>query len=165
LSDRTKLGAGRVVFVSSGLHRLASRNIAFETPPAVLPGDFDCWAAYAQSKFFNILSARGFALRHPDVHFYSASPGLIDTNVQKKVALAPDADFNHKLLGIIGRTVKKGAVRTLQVLTDPTYAHETGFHLDDYVPLPNHPEMTTDNVEWLMQLSDAHLQARRSKSE
>ncbi|KAH9251091.1 hypothetical protein BASA81_010990 [Batrachochytrium salamandrivorans] len=160
LIDRLKPKTARVVFVSSGLHRLGVRSPEYESKPAVklgADGKYDCWNAYAQSKFFNVLSAKAFAKRFSQVQFLSVSPGMVRTNIEDVMETAPDAAMNKLMLSLIGRSVESGAVRTLQALTDPKFANVTGFHLDDYVQLPPFPEANEENADWLFKMSNALL--------
>lgn len=160
LMDRVKTNDGKVVFVSSGLHRLGTRSDQFESKPAVMlkpDGTYDYWSAYAQSKYFNVLSAHAFAKRFPSVHFLSVSPGMVHTNIEDVIADAPDAAMNKLMMSLLGRSVKDGAVRTLQALTHAEFANMTAFHLDDYVQLPPFSTVNEENADWLYKTSNALL--------
>lgn len=53
----------------------------------------------------------------------------------------------------VGRTPAQGAIRGLDVVTNPSLNATTGTFFDAYIPLPLSRQVTEDNEKWLYETS------------
>lgn len=136
--------AGRVVMVSSSMHRRApAAGIDFDNLRGEL--SYSSWEAYGRSKFANVLFAKQLARRFAGTGRTANAlhPGVIRTELQRHMpgiaALAMSA-----LAPIALKTVQQGAATQVYVATHPTLAGVTGQFFADCNVAQARPD--TDDV-------------------
>jgi len=112
-------GAGRIVTVSSLMHRFARKApLAY---PTVAVGRYSPWGVYSQSKLANLLFTaelqRRLAAAGVPVTAYAAHPGYADTRL---VANGPLAKWGAGRLASIGQAVSSAVAQSPQAGALPT---------------------------------------------
>jgi len=114
---------GRVVNVASDSHYQAKAIDwpALQQPTKARTG----LPEYAVSKLANVLFTKELARRAPQLTTYSLHPGVVATDVWRKVP----APFRW-LMKRFMITPEQGATASLKCATDPALAHDTGKYYD-----------------------------------
>jgi WW domain-containing oxidoreductase len=144
--------AGRVVMVSSAMHRRA--------PPVGI--DFDnlrgergyrAWEAYGRSKLANVLFAKQLARRFAGTARTAnvVHPGVIRTQLQRHMP-GPVAKAMSAIAPIALKTVEQGAATQVYVATRPELANANGQYFADCNVAQARPD--TDDVRLAEQLWD-----------
>lgn len=124
---------GRVVMLSSGLHRKA--------PPAGFEFDnlsgekgYAPWTAYGQSKLANLLFAKHLATRlpKPGQSANAVHPGVVGTQLQRNLGAGMRAAFSV-LEPLLFKTVAQGAATPCYVAVHPTAASIRGEYFVDCI--------------------------------
>lgn len=130
LLDRLKEG-GRVVVVSSSLHRRAPRR-GIELDDLGCGRGYSPWTAYAQSKLANILFARHLARSLPGARLSvnAVHPGVVRTGLQRH--LHPLVRLAFSVLGRpLLKSVAQGAATQTLVAAHPAAAPFSGEYFED----------------------------------
>ena len=129
LLDRLKAsgsGAGegaRVVTVSSDAHYGAS-GVDFDAVRRSTPS-FTGQREYAVSKLCNVLFTQELARRAGDVSSYALHPGVVASDIWRRVPRPARAIIKRRML-----TVEQGAVTSVYCATSPGVAAESGLFYD-----------------------------------
>ena len=129
LLDRLKAsgsGAGqgaRVVTVSSDAH-YGAPGIDFDAVRRSTPS-FTGQREYAVSKLCNVLFTQELARRAGDVSSYALHPGVVASDIWRRVPWPARAIIKRRML-----TVEQGAVTSLYCATSPAVAAESGLFYD-----------------------------------
>ncbi len=130
LLDRLKAsgsGAGaqgaRVVTVSSDAH-YGARGIDFDAVRRSTPS-FTGQREYAVSKLCNVLFTQELARRAGDVSSYALHPGVVASDIWRRVPRPARAIIKRRML-----TVEQGAVTSVYCATSPAVAAESGLFYD-----------------------------------
>lgn len=118
--------AGRVVILSSGMHRRAPRaGIEFDNLDGAR--SYSAWAAYGQSKFANLLFAKQLARRFAGSQQLANAvhPGVIVTNLQRHLP-RPLARGMSLLEPLLLKTVAQGAATQVYAAVHPGMAGISG---------------------------------------
>ena len=129
LLDRLKAsgsGAGegvRVVTVSSDAH-YGAPGIDFDAVRRSTPS-FTGQREYAVSKLCNVLFTQELARRAGDVSSYALHPGVVASDIWRRVPWPARAIIKRRML-----TVEQGAVTSVYCATSPAVAAESGLFYD-----------------------------------
>jgi retinol dehydrogenase 12 len=129
LLDRLKVsgsGAGqgaRVVTVSSDAH-YGAPGIDFDAVRRSTPS-FTGQREYAVSKLCNVLFTQELARRAGDVSSYALHPGVVASDIWRRVPWPARAIIKRRML-----TVEQGAVTSVYCATSPAVAAESGLFYD-----------------------------------
>ena len=129
LLDRLKAsgsGAGqraRVVTVSSDAH-FSARGVDFDAVRRSTPS-FTGQREYAVSKLCNVLFTQELARRVADVQAYALHPGVVASDIWRRVPAPARAIIKRRML-----SVEQGAVTSVYCATSPAVASETGLFYD-----------------------------------
>jgi len=129
LLDRLKAsgsGAGqraRVVTVSSDAH-FSAPGVDFDAVRRSTPS-FTGQREYAVSKLCNVLFTQELARRVADVQAYTLHPGVVASDIWRRVPAPARAVIKRRML-----TVEQGAVTSVHCATSPAVASETGLFYD-----------------------------------
>jgi NAD(P)-dependent dehydrogenase (short-subunit alcohol dehydrogenase family) len=141
----------RVVNVSSRDHARA-KGIDFEAlrrPTRNMTG----LPEYSVSKLANVLFTRELARREPRVHAYALHPGVVASDVWRRVPWPV-----RPLIKLFMLSTEDGAKTTLYCATSPDVADQTGRYYDDCAEVPPMGLSTDDllahklwdrSVEWI----------------
>jgi retinol dehydrogenase 12 len=113
----------RVVNVSSEAHYNAP-GIDFEAvrrPTATFVGTRE----YAVSKLCNVLFTQELARRHADVSAYAVHPGVVASDIWRRVPRLARPFLTRRML-----TIEQGAVTPVYCATSPTVATDSGLFYD-----------------------------------
>lgn len=131
LEPLAESGEGRIVTVSSMMHKLARKApLAF---PTVQVGRYSPWSVYAQSKLANLLFTfelqRRLEKAGLPIGAYAAHPGLASThlvaNGASKRQIAPIASISEAAVHAMAQTPEAGAWPALMAATYPALAPGT----------------------------------------
>ena len=144
---------GRVVLLSSGAHRLASRGLEIDN----LSGedDYDAWRMYGRSKLANILHARSLAQRFAGTRrtANAVHPGVIETNLGRHVA---DREAMYARFKPILKSIGQGAATQCYVAVRPEVDQISGAYFDNCAVAETLPAGRDDTLaERLWQRSEA----------
>lgn len=123
--------AGRVVMLSSSLHRRAPRDgIEFDN----LSGEkgYAAWSAYGQSKLANLLFARCLATRlpKPGQTANAVHPGVVVTNLQRHLGASMRVAFSV-IKPLLLKSIAQGAATQCYVAVHPAAASINGEYFAD----------------------------------
>jgi NAD(P)-dependent dehydrogenase (short-subunit alcohol dehydrogenase family) len=123
--------SGRVVIVSSDLHKRAPREgIRFDN----LDGskEYTSWGAYAQSKMANVLFAKELARRFRGTKrtANAVHPGVIHTGLGRHMNPIVNG-FMSAFGSLVLKTVQQGAATEVYVATSPNVAEVSGEYFAD----------------------------------
>jgi retinol dehydrogenase-12 len=119
----------RIVNVSSEAH-FNARGIDF----AVLrrrTASFAGMREYAVSKLCNVLFTQELARRHSDVHAYALHPGVVASDIWRRVPRLARPLITRRML-----TVEQGAVTSVYCATAPQVAQDNGLYYDKSAERP-----------------------------
>jgi len=146
----------RVVFVSSSSYQFEgklSKKEYGEKPGGRVHSDPHSaqWYTYTDTKLMQVLAANSFARRHPskDVVFTSVCPGIVKTGFQARMPKASFTEMIGYLVEYFGRTPRQGAMRPVQLLTDPKFANVSGEFFQPYFNFPQSKQVSITNEQWL----------------
>jgi retinol dehydrogenase-12 len=148
LLDRLKAsGPGaRVVTVSSDAH-YGAHGIDFDAlrrSTASFTGQRD----YAVSKLCNVLFTQELARRVTDVSAYALHPGVVASDIWRRVPQPARALIKRRML-----SVEDGAVTSVYCATSPAVAAESGLFYDKCAPRPPSRVATPELAELLWKYS------------
>jgi NAD(P)-dependent dehydrogenase (short-subunit alcohol dehydrogenase family) len=151
LDQVTAAEDGRVVVVSSELHRSApAQGIKFEDLGWAAE-DYDGFSAYAHSKLANILFVRELSRRLQSTRASANAlhPGVIKTNLVRHMSEAVQTgDWDD-------RNVAQGATTTCYVAGDPALRGVSGYYFSDCNSIdPSQSALDNDAAERLWSLSE-----------
>jgi hypothetical protein len=135
LLDRLKAsGSGdapgaRVVTVSSDAH-FGAHGIDFDAVRRSTPS-FTGQREYAVSKLCNVLFTQELARRAGDVSSYALHPGVVASDIWRRVPRPARAIIKRRML-----TVEQGAVTSVYCATSPAVAAESGLFYDKCAARP-----------------------------
>jgi len=156
----------RIINVSSTGFEMGGVN--FEDVNYNEGNDYDCWAAYAQSKTANVLFAAGLAdkLRSKGIQSFALQPGVV-TESNLSAHLTPEmwGVVMKALEASTGgdptkmeapKTLQEGCATSLVAALDPSIAEHSGAFLQDCAVRPVLQEYAkgTENIDKLWQLSE-----------
>ena len=142
---------GRVVILSSGAHRMASRGIELDNISG--EKDYEPWRMYGRSKLANILFANSLSKRFRESGSQqtanSLHPGVIETNLTRHL---PGRTFPE---GWTNKTVEQGAATQCYVAAHPDLAGVSGKYFSDCQESKTRSFAQDDNAaEQLWRLSE-----------
>jgi len=148
LLDRLKAsGPGaRVVTVSSDAH-YGARGIDFDALRRSTPS-FTGQREYAVSKLCNVLFTQELARRVTDVSAYALHPGVVASDIWRRVPQPARALIKRRML-----SVEDGAVTSVYCATSPAVAAESGLFYDKCAPRPPSRVATPELAELLWKYS------------
>lgn len=148
LLDRLKAsGPGaRVVTVSSDAH-YSARGIDFDALRRRTPS-FTGQREYAVSKLCNVLFTQELARRVADVSAYALHPGVVASDIWRRVPQPARALIKRRML-----SVADGAVTSVYCATSPAVAAESGLFYDRCAPRPASRVATPELAELLWKYS------------
>jgi retinol dehydrogenase-12 len=138
--------ATRVVTVSSGAH-YSARGIDFDALRRRTPS-FTGQREYAVSKLCNVLFTQELARRTGDVSAYALHPGVVASDIWRRVPRPARTFIKKRLL-----SVEEGAVTSVYCATSPAVADESGLFYDKCAPTPPSPVATPELAELLWKYS------------
>jgi retinol dehydrogenase 12 len=136
----------RVVTVSSGAH-YSARGIDFDALRRRTPS-FTGQREYAVSKLCNVLFTQELARRTGDVSAYALHPGVVASDIWRRVPWPARTFIKRRLL-----SVEEGAVTSVYCATSPAVAAESGLFYDKCAPTPPSPAATPELAELLWKYS------------
>jgi retinol dehydrogenase 12 len=136
----------RVVTVSSGAH-YSARGIDFDALRRRTPS-FTGQREYAVSKLCNVLFTQELARRTGDVSAYALHPGVVASDIWRRVPRPARTFIKKRLL-----SVEEGAVTSVYCATSPAVADESGLFYDKCAPTPPSPVATPELAELLWKYS------------
>ena len=148
LLDRLKAsGPGaRVVTVSSDAH-YGAHGIDFDALRRST-ASFTGQREYAVSKLCNVLFTQELARRVTDVSAYALHPGVVASDIWRRVPQPARALIKRRML-----SVTDGAVTSVYCATSPAVAAESGLFYDKCVPRPPSRVATPELAELLWKYS------------
>jgi retinol dehydrogenase 12 len=148
LLDRLKAsGPGaRVVTVSSDAH-YGARGIDFDALRRST-ASFTGQREYAVSKLCNVLFTQELARRVTDVSAYALHPGVVASDIWRRVPQPARALIKRRML-----SVEDGAVTSVYCATSPAVAAESGLFYDKCAPRPPSRVATPELAELLWKYS------------
>jgi retinol dehydrogenase-12 len=148
LLDRLKAsGPGaRVVTVSSDAH-YSARGIDFDALRRST-ASFTGQREYAVSKLCNVLFTQELARRVTDVSAYALHPGVVASDIWRRVPQPARALIKRRML-----SVEDGAVTSVYCATSPTVAAESGLFYDKCASRPPSRVATPELAELLWKYS------------
>jgi retinol dehydrogenase 12 len=113
----------RIVNVSSEAH-FQAHGIDFSAVRRRTPS-FTGMREYAVSKLCNVLFTQELARRHSDVHAYALHPGVVASDIWRRVPRLARPLITRRML-----TVEQGAVTSVYCATAPEVAQDNGLYYD-----------------------------------
>jgi len=137
LDEQIKSGKGRIVTVSSGLHKYGT--VDFDN--LNLDHDYNAMQAYCNSKLMNILFSNELARRYAKygVSSFSLHPGVIATGLHRHLTNPILASAYTIIMGNLGKTPEQGAQTTITAAISKSLEGKTGVFLSECAeadPLP-----------------------------
>jgi len=113
------------------------------------------WITYADTKLMQILSANTFARLYApkNILVNSLCPGLVESGFQDRMPSTLMTRIIKVIISKFGRSPREGALRGVQILTDPKL-NKTGVFYDSYVKLPLSGQVSRSNEDWLFEKSN-----------
>jgi len=119
----------RIVNVSSEAHYQAP-GIDF-TAVRRRTASFTGMREYAVSKLCNVLFTQELARRHTDVHSYALHPGVVASDIWRRVPRLARPLITRRML-----TIEQGAVTSVYCATAPEVAQDSGLYYDKSAARP-----------------------------
>lgn len=119
--DKVKVAPqGRIIFVSSTVHKLGELSPSQLPPP---PEYFKPFAYYGKSKLAQMLFMKELALRlaHTNISTHALHPGVIGTNITRDFP-----PFIQSLFRLFFKSPEAGAQTTIFLASDPQLQHASG---------------------------------------
>lgn len=145
-SDAPDAPGARVVTVSSDAH-YGARGIDFDALRRST-ASFTGQREYAVSKLCNVLFTQELARRVTDVSAYALHPGVVASDIWRRVPQPARALIKRRML-----SVTDGAVTSVYCATSPAVAAESGLFYDKCAPRPPSRVATPELAELLWKYS------------